>query len=164
MLRNVPMKLMRRSCPDYPARRGDRPYATLEHSRVAVGPGPCGRTRCALLTRYASGDDTIGFRGFIAVNRTAGPRSFGGAGLWVDQWLGGRDLELTCVCSRTCVSNGPGDPSYPAAERLADVSVWGLLSVRRSRKREQRATICFHSCRWQSLFKIWINRDASSAR
>ncbi len=35
---------------------------------------------------------------------------------------GGRDSELTCVCSRTGVSIGPGD-SYPAAERLANVSV-----------------------------------------
>ncbi len=39
------------------------------------------------------------------------------------EWTsGGRDSELTCVCSRTSVSNGPGD-SYPAAERLANVSV-----------------------------------------
>jgi hypothetical protein len=43
---------------------------------------PGGRTRCAPLTRYAFGDDTIGSRGFIAaVTRTAGPQSFGGAGL-----------------------------------------------------------------------------------
>ena len=60
---------------------------------------------------------------------------------------GRRDSELTCVCSRTGVSNGPGD-SYPAAERLAKVSVRGPLSVKRSSKRERRATICFHSCRW----------------
>ncbi len=38
----------------------------------------------------------------------------------MDQWPGGRDSELTCVCSLTGVSNGPGD-SYPAAERLANV-------------------------------------------
>jgi hypothetical protein len=39
-----------------------------------------GLTRCALLTRYAYGDDTIGSRGFItAVTHTAGPRLFGGA-------------------------------------------------------------------------------------
>ncbi len=44
--------------------------------------GPCGRTRYALVTRYAFGDDTIGSRGFIAaVTQTAGPRPFGGAGL-----------------------------------------------------------------------------------
>ncbi len=41
-----------------------------------------GRTRCALLTRDAFRDDTIGSRGFIAaVTRTVGPRPFGGAGL-----------------------------------------------------------------------------------
>ncbi len=61
--------------------------------------------------------------GFIAaVTRTAGQRPFGGEGLRVDQWPGGRDLELICVCSRTGLSIGPGD-SYPAAERLANVSV-----------------------------------------
>jgi hypothetical protein len=54
------------------------------------------------------------------VTRTTGPRSSGGAGLWVDQWLGGRDSELTFVCSRTGVSNGPGG-SYPAAESHANV-------------------------------------------
>ncbi len=48
----------------------------------AAGGRSGGRTRCALLTRYAFGDDTIGSRGFIAaVTRTAGPRPFGGAGL-----------------------------------------------------------------------------------
>ena len=51
------------------------------HSGERSG-GPGGRTRGALLTRYAFGDDTIGSRGFIAaVTRTAGPRPFGGAGL-----------------------------------------------------------------------------------
>ncbi len=66
---------------------------------------------------------TISSRGFIAaVTRTAGPRSFEGAGLsrCTDQWLGGRDSELTCVCSLTTligvsIGQGPGD-SYPAAE------------------------------------------------
>ena len=59
--------------------------------------------------------------GFIAaVTRTTGPRSFGGAGLYVDQWLGERDSELTCMCSWTCVSNGPGY-SYPAAESRATI-------------------------------------------
>ncbi len=49
--------------------------------RVAGGPSG-GRTRCALLTRYAFGDDTIGSGGFIAaVTRTAWPLPFGGAGL-----------------------------------------------------------------------------------
>ena len=40
----------------------------------------------------------------------------------MDQWQGGRDSdsELTCFCSRTGVSNWPGD-SYPAAERHASV-------------------------------------------
>jgi hypothetical protein len=40
----------------------------------AVGGRSGGRTRCALLTRYAFGDDTIGSRGFIAAvtpSRTA---------------------------------------------------------------------------------------------
>ncbi len=49
----------------------------------------------------------------------------------MDQWLGERDSEQTCVCSRTGVSNGPGD-SYPAAERLENVSVRGPLSVKRT--------------------------------
>ncbi len=40
-----------------------------------------------------------------------------GAGLCVDQWLGWRDSELTCVCSWTGVINGPGD-SYPAEESM----------------------------------------------
>ncbi len=99
------------------------PSTRFIKGRVAGGRSG-GRTRCALLTRYAFGDDTcntIGSRGFIAaVTRTAGPPSFGGAGLCVDQWLGWRDSELTCVCSRTGVSNGPGD-SYRAAERHAEV-------------------------------------------
>jgi hypothetical protein len=61
----------------------------------------------------------------------------------VDQWLGGRDSELTFVCSRTGVSNGPGD-SYPAAERHANVSVQSLpLSVKRSSKREQTSNYMF---------------------
>jgi hypothetical protein len=43
-------------------------------------------------TCYAFRNDTIGSRGFItAVTRTAGPRSFGGAGLCAGRWLGGRD-------------------------------------------------------------------------
>ncbi len=47
-----------------------------------VPEDPADETRCALLTRYAFGDDTIRSRGFIAaVTRTAGPRPFGGAGL-----------------------------------------------------------------------------------
>ncbi len=53
-------------------------------SRAAGGRsgGPGGRTRCALPTSYAFGDDTIGSRGLIAtVTRTAGPRAFRGAGL-----------------------------------------------------------------------------------
>ena len=62
---------------------------SLGRQRVILGSaagersgGPGGRTRCALLTRYAFGDDTIGSRGFIAaVTRTAGPLPFGGAGL-----------------------------------------------------------------------------------
>ena len=55
---------------------------TLDSPAGGRSRGPGGRTRCALLTRYAFGDDTIGSRGFIAaVTRTAGPRPFGGAGL-----------------------------------------------------------------------------------
>ena len=65
---------------------------SLGRQRVILGSaagersrGPGGRTRCALLTRYAFGDDTIGSRGFIAaVTRTAGPRPFGG------EWTSGR--------------------------------------------------------------------------
>jgi hypothetical protein len=54
---------------------------------VPESRGPCRRTRCALLPRYAFGDDTIGSRGFIAaVTRTAGPRPFAGADLLVNQW------------------------------------------------------------------------------
>jgi hypothetical protein len=140
------------------SRAVQRTRTSLGRQRVILGRAagersrrPGGRTRCALLTRYAFGDDTIGSLRFIAaVTRTAGLRPFGGAGLCVDQWLGGRDSELTCVCSRTGVSIGPGD-SYPAAERLANVSVRGPFSVKRSRQREQRATICFHSCRWISV-------------
>ncbi len=104
-----------------------RARTSLGQHRVVLGRaagGPSGgRTRCALLTCYAFGDDNIGAQGFIAaVTRTAGPRPFGGAGLCVDQWLGGRDSELTCVCSRTGVSNGPGD-SYPVEDSAAtDVS------------------------------------------
>ncbi len=72
----------------------------------------------------------------------------------MDQWLGGRDSELTCVCSRTGVSNGPGD-SYPAAGRLANVSVRRPLLVKHSSKREAAANDIFDLCRWESLFKIW---------
>jgi hypothetical protein len=80
-----------------------------------------GRTRCALLTRYAHGVDTISSWGFIAaVTRTARLRSFGGVGLCADQRLGGRDLQLTCVCSLAGVSNGQGD-SHPAEESHANV-------------------------------------------
>ncbi len=38
----------------------------------------------------------------------------------MDHWLGGRDKELTCVCSRAGVSIGLGD-SYPVAESHANV-------------------------------------------
>ncbi len=65
----------------------NRQEQKIKHlQQVIVGSersgGPGGRTRCALLSRYSFGDDTIGSRGFIAaVTRTAGPRLFGGAGL-----------------------------------------------------------------------------------
>ncbi len=76
----------------------------------------------------------------------------------MDQWPGGRDSELTCVCSRTGVSNGPGD-SYPAAERRANV----LCEANRYRsvsynECEQRATTSSDSCR------LGINRATSFAR
>ena len=61
-----------------------RQQAILGSAAGERSGGPGGRTRCALLTRYAFGDDTIGSRGFIAAltrRRTAGPRPFGGASL-----------------------------------------------------------------------------------
>jgi hypothetical protein len=66
-----------------------RARTSLGRQRVILGSaagersgGPSRRTRCALPTRYAFGDDTIGSRGFIAaVTRTTGPRPFRGAGL-----------------------------------------------------------------------------------
>jgi hypothetical protein len=51
------------------------------------------------------------------------------------------------VCSRTGVSNGPGD-SYPAAERLANVFVRGPLLVKHSSKPEAAENNIFDSCRW----------------
>ncbi len=63
-----------------------------------------------VLTRYAIRDCTISSLAFIAaVIRATGPRSFGGAGLCADRsrWLGGREMELIFVCSRTGVSMGP---------------------------------------------------------
>jgi hypothetical protein len=59
-----------------------RQQAILGSAAGERSRGPDGRTRCALLTRYAFGDDTIGSLGFIAaVTRTTGPRPFGGADL-----------------------------------------------------------------------------------
>ncbi len=87
----------------------------------APGGRAGGQIRCALLARYVYGDDTIGSLGFIAaVTRTTGQRPFGGVGQCADQRLGGRDSELTCVYSLTCVSNWQGD-SYPAAQSHANV-------------------------------------------
>ncbi len=61
-----------------------------------------------VLTRYVIGDCTVCSLAFIAaVIRTTGPRSFGGAGLCAGRWLGGREMELIFVCSRTGVSMGP---------------------------------------------------------
>jgi hypothetical protein len=78
-----------RQRPQASAGQPDRPETSLGRQRAILGRaaggrsgGPDGRTRCALLSRCAFGDDTIGSRGFIAaVTRTAGPRPFGGAGL-----------------------------------------------------------------------------------
>jgi hypothetical protein len=52
------------------SRTVQRARTSLGRQRVilgrAAGGRSGGRTRCALLTRYAFGDDTIGSRGFIA--------------------------------------------------------------------------------------------------
>ncbi len=59
-----------------------RQQAILGSAAGGRSGGPGGRTRFALLTSYAFGDDTNGSRGFIAaVTRTAGPRPFGGEDL-----------------------------------------------------------------------------------
>ncbi len=72
----------------------------------------------------------------------------------MDQWLGGRDSELTCMCSRTGLSNGPGD-SYPAAERHANVLCEADRYWSSNDKREQeQATILFEILPLESLFKI----------
>jgi hypothetical protein len=125
-LRAGPAMVARKCGPAGPYRGRGPAWADNESSR-AVLPENLAVTR---RTNQMCSTNSLRLRrrhhqlpGFIAaVTRTAGPRPFGGAGLWVDQWLGGRDSELTCVCSRTGVSIWPGD-SYPAVERLANVSV-----------------------------------------
>ncbi len=112
-----------------------RARTSLGQARDITGRAAKGRPGWALLTRYAIGYDTIGSRRFIAaVTWSAGPRPFGGAGLFAEQWLGGRDSELTCVCSRIVLSNGLGD-SYPAAESHANIQCEADLE--RSRAQQQ---------------------------
>jgi hypothetical protein len=125
-------------------------HATMEHSRISRAAllagaatvarmcGPAGPSRGLGLTfrrtNQMCSTNSLRLRRrydrlprlIAAVTRTTGPRSFGGAGLYVDQWLGGCDSMLTCVCSWTGVSNGPGY-SYPAAESRANVLCYADL-------------------------------------
>jgi hypothetical protein len=67
-----------------------------------------GRTGRALLICYAIGNDTIGSSdSSLPSLRQLGCDPSRGAGQGAGQLLCGRDLKLTCVCSRTCVSIGP---------------------------------------------------------
>jgi hypothetical protein len=54
--------------------------AILGRAAEERSEGPGGRTGCALLTRFAFGDDTIGSQGFIAAKRAC-ERTSGRAGM-----------------------------------------------------------------------------------